>query len=192
MLLLQRLLLLQLGLVLRLWTLVLRWCGAGCIHQVVVVLQPHLCQRILMSQAGRAGRGVMVTETLVIVRVLSQCGGCRVRIRQRTEPIIPGVLAHLVHLNVRLRLRRQQPRDRERMARGRVTGGFLLQVHRVILAQQRRMTPIDHRRQLLLLQLLMGRVMMMVVMMRRMMMRRATAPMLVMLLLRQTEIGRRV
>uniref|UniRef100_A0A2M4DNI3 Putative secreted protein n=1 Tax=Anopheles darlingi TaxID=43151 RepID=A0A2M4DNI3_ANODA len=103
------LLLVLLVLLLRVWArCVLCWCGgAGRIHQVVVVLQPHLCQRILMSQAGRAGRGVMIAETLVVVRVLPKGGRGGVRVRQRTEPIVPGVLAHLVHLNVRLRLGRQ-------------------------------------------------------------------------------------
>lgn len=37
----------------------------------VVVLKVHLCQRILMSQAGGSGRCVVVTETLVVVGVLS-------------------------------------------------------------------------------------------------------------------------
>lgn len=37
----------------------------------VVVPKFHLCQRVLMSQAGGSGRCVVVTETLVVVRVLS-------------------------------------------------------------------------------------------------------------------------
>lgn len=42
----------------------------------VVVLKFHLCQRILMSQAGSAGRCMVVSEALVVVGILSQGGGC--------------------------------------------------------------------------------------------------------------------
>lgn len=42
----------------------------------VVVLKFHLCQRVLMSQAGGSGRCVVVTEALVVVGFLSQGGGC--------------------------------------------------------------------------------------------------------------------
>lgn len=123
----------------------------------VVVLQLHLCQRILMSQAGGACRCVVVSEALMIVGVLFEGSRRSVRVLQGTQAVVAGVLAHVVHLDVGLGFGRQQPGDGERMTRGRIAGRFLLEVHRVVIAEQRWMAPVHHGGQFLLLELLVVR-----------------------------------
>lgn len=78
----------------------------GAAAAAVVVFQLHLCQRVLMSQAGGSGRRVVVPEALVVVRVLFEGGRGGVRVLQGTQTVVAGVLAHVVHLDVRLGLGR--------------------------------------------------------------------------------------
>lgn len=80
---------------------------AGVGGAAVVVFQLHLCQRVLMSQAGGSGRRVVVPEALVVVRVLFEGGRGGVRVLQGAQTVVAGVLAHVVHLDVRLGLGRQ-------------------------------------------------------------------------------------